>query len=77
MSDNYPPGVTGNEPQIAGWAAMDEFFDNLKPGDRVRAGGAAGTVRARNGDFCWVLLDMRTEMEPFEWEQIEPPGGWS
>jgi hypothetical protein len=31
MSSNYPPGVTGNEPEIAGYDEDDELArDNLK-----------------------------------------------
>lgn len=34
MLPNYPPGITGNEPQIAG-SDWETWLENLKPGDAV------------------------------------------
>jgi len=33
MSRNYPPGVTGTEPQITGDIAWETWAENIKPGD--------------------------------------------
>lgn len=37
MSKNYPPGVTGNEPEIAGDEAWERFHENIDK-DATREG---------------------------------------
>lgn len=34
MPTNYPPGVTGSEPQIAGGGDLEAWIERIQPGDR-------------------------------------------
>lgn len=72
---NYPPGVTGSEPQIAGWggaAAWEEWAENVKPGDRCQCCGSLATVRRVTPEFLWAIVDRQGEAQPFEWDDCEP-----
>lgn len=70
---NYPPGVTGTEPQITGHKLWERWVEGLKPGHRCRAGGRPGTFVMASDSFAWIRLDGRIDPEPWEWEDVALP----
>jgi len=72
VSSNYPPGVTGAEPQISGFAAWEAWAESVKPGDRCRAYGALATVKRVGEGGLYVIVDRMTEGQWVEWEDLEP-----
>ena len=70
---NYPPGVTGSEPEIIGFAAWERWAETVKPGDMCRAGGAFAIVTAVTERYLWARVLSQTDSHPWEWEQVEPP----
>jgi len=78
---NYPPGVTGNEPQINGqWPGAEKWerwVEEVKVGDRCLAFGTPATVTNVDDDeFLWVKLDWSPDPEPVPWEDAESIEGW-
>lgn len=70
---NYPPGVTGSEPQVSGWSDWERWADALKPGDPCLAYGTRGVVKVVGEDFVWVLPDRPgAERLPVPWEDLMP-----
>lgn len=72
--DNYPPGVTGNEPEIAGYdtSAWDAWAASVQPLDRCACAGRPATVTSVTPERLWARLDGRGLAEPWEWEDVGP-----
>lgn len=72
-NDNYPPGVTGTEPQVGGWNDWEKWADALKPGDACLAFGGPAIVDVFDGDRVWVTRLATGARLLVEWEDMLPP----
>lgn len=81
MADNYPPGVTGSEPQIAGDSTWETWAESLQPGDRCEVVWCGSPWPARfvactdDGD---AEVDIETARDHFvrvvvSWDDVEQP----
>lgn len=50
----------------------EDWAGKVQPGDRCEAAFRPATVSAVTDDFLWVILDGRTDPEPFEWCDVGP-----
>lgn len=81
MSSNYPPGVSGNEPQIQGDLTWETWAENLKPGDPCEVTWK-GSVWPARFVACTDDGDCHLEVETgvghytpavVPWDDVEPP----
>lgn len=65
---NLDPPADDSTPETRRWEA---WAGRVKVGDRVRAAGRSALVTALPDDFVFVILDGRTDAEPFEWCDVD------
>lgn len=72
---NYPPGVTGNEPQITGYAKYSGVLPTLEAVDAVTLPDVrklADEIFDRFGDYIeQIAMDLAGNVEGFDPEMID------
>lgn len=73
MSSNYPPGVTGNEPQIAGYPEIEEEIECPNCGETNEVVGFVVSGSKFAYTISFTCPDCEYEWEEDEEYEPEPP----